>query len=317
MLSANIDVGLKHSLSIGYHENVEIRTAFVRVLYNILVQGTEFNNLSDAAVNEKYDELLDLLTSDTTLAAAMSAVCPSHELDELTISLLNIFETRGMSFVLLEALIKQEVEDTENESELLRRTCVATKMLSIYAKWKGSGYLKATLQKVLERLMTAANEINLELDPTRVSLPEELTNNAGQLQVVAKVFIDDIRASSSSIPPEFKKICSIISNAVMPRFPDAKYTAVGAFIFLRFFCPAIVAPEVEGLVATAPTKEMRRGLLLIAKVIQNLANNVLFGAKEPYMFPLNGFLAQNIYKVTTFLREISVSDGREKSYELS
>jgi len=51
---------------------------------------------------------------------------------------------------------------------------------------------------------------------------------------------------------------------------------------------------------------MRRGLLLIAKVIQNLANNVLFGAKEPYMYPLNSFLAQNIYKVTTFLREISV-----------
>jgi neurofibromin 1 len=60
LLSANIDVGLKHSLSIGYHENVEIRTAFVRVLYNILVQGTEFNNLSDTAVNEKYDELLDV-----------------------------------------------------------------------------------------------------------------------------------------------------------------------------------------------------------------------------------------------------------------
>jgi neurofibromin 1 len=58
LLSANIDVGLKHSLSIGYHENVEIRTAFVRVLYNILVQGTEFNNLSDTAVTEKYDELL-------------------------------------------------------------------------------------------------------------------------------------------------------------------------------------------------------------------------------------------------------------------
>jgi neurofibromin 1 len=60
LLSANIDVGLKHSLSIGYHENPDIRTAFVRVLYNILVQGTEFNNLSDAAVNEKYDKLLEV-----------------------------------------------------------------------------------------------------------------------------------------------------------------------------------------------------------------------------------------------------------------
>ena len=94
----------------------------------------------------------------------------------------------------------------------------------------------------------------------------------------------------------------------MPRFLEAKYTAVGAFIFLRFFCPAIVAPEAEGLVSTPPSKEMRRGLLLIAKIIQNLANNVLFGAKEPYMFPLNDFLTQNIYHVTTFLREISVSE---------
>jgi GTPase-activator protein for Ras-like GTPase len=92
----------------------------------------------------------------------------------------------------------------------------------------------------------------------------------------------------------------------MPRYSDAKYTAVGAFIFLRFFCPAIVAPEVEGLVSTTPSKEMRRGLTLIAKIIQNLANNVLFGAKEPYMYPLNDFLTQNIYRVTTFLREISV-----------
>lgn len=92
----------------------------------------------------------------------------------------------------------------------------------------------------------------------------------------------------------------------MKRFPEAKFTAVGAFIFLRFFCPAIVAPDVEGLISSAPSKEMRRGLLLIAKVVQNLANNVLFGAKEPYMFPLNDFLTQNIYRVTTFLREISV-----------
>ncbi|KAI2616374.1 GTPase [Hypomontagnella submonticulosa] len=306
LLSANIDVGLKYSLSIGYNENVEIRTAFVKVLYNILVQGTEFSNLSDKAVNEKYDELLELLTHDMNLAVAISTVCPSSEVEELTISMLNIFESRGLSFELMEALIKQEIEETENESEILRRNCVATKMLSIYAKWKGAGYLKATLQKVVERLMLTSKDLDLELDPTRISSQEELQKNALQLRIVAKVFIDDICASSANIPASFRKICSIISTAVMPRFQEAKYTAVGAFIFLRFFCPAIVAPEAENLVDTPPSKEMRRGLLLIAKVIQNLANNVLFGAKEPYMYPLNDFLTQNIYRVTTFLREISV-----------
>lgn len=68
-----------------------------------------------------------------------------------------------------------------------------------------------------------------------------------------------------------------------------------------------MAPEADNLVSASPTKEMRRGLLLIAKIIQNLANNVLFGTKEPYMFPLNPFLVQNIHIVTGFLREISVS----------
>ncbi|RYC65279.1 hypothetical protein CHU98_g953 [Xylaria longipes] len=297
LLSANIDVGLKHSLSIGYHENIEIRTAFVKVLYNILVQGTEFSTLSDKAVNEKYNTLLQLLTQDMSLVTAISTACPSSEVEELTVSLLNIFESRGRAFELMEALIKQEIEDTENEAEILRRNCVATKMLSIYAKWKGSHYLKTTLQKVVTKLMQTSQDLDLELDPSRLSSPEELQRNAMQLRVVAKVFIDDICASSVNIPPSFRKICNIISTAVMPRFQEAKYTAVGAFIFLRFFCPAIVAPESEKLVDEPPSKEMRRGLLLIAKVIQNLANNVLFGAKEPYMYPLNDFLTQNIYNV--------------------
>jgi neurofibromin 1 len=198
-------------------------------------------------------------------------------------------------------------------------------MLSVYAKWKGAAYLKATLQKVLERLVLTSKDLDLELDPARTASSEELQKNALQLRVVTKVFIDDICNSAAHIPVSFRKICSIvslvlpsssptsralmglqISTAVMKRFPEAKFTAVGAFIFLRFFCPAIVAPDAEGLIASAPSKEMRRGLLLIAKVVQNLANNVLFGAKEPYMFPLNDFLTQNIYRVTTFLREISV-----------
>ncbi|KAG5988396.1 hypothetical protein E4U52_006628 [Claviceps spartinae] len=63
LLSANIDVGLKHSLNIGYHENAEIRAAFVRVLCNTLNKGTEFNSLTDSAVSEKYTQLLHSLNS--------------------------------------------------------------------------------------------------------------------------------------------------------------------------------------------------------------------------------------------------------------
>ena len=195
---------------------------------------------------------------------------------------------------------------SDNETELLRRHSVTTKMLSAYARWNGGYYLRSTIQKTVEKLIKSSDKLNLELDPSRSASPEELHQNALQLQTVTEMFIDEICNSADRIPATFGRICHTIAVAVTPRFPEAKFTAVGAFIFLRYFCPAIVAPDAEGLIMSAPSKEMRRGLLLIAKVVQNLANNVLFGTKEQYMSPLNDFLAQNIYRVTAFLRDISV-----------
>jgi neurofibromin 1 len=46
------------------------------------------------------------------LTIALCDACPSSEVDEMTISLLNIFDSRGLGFVLLEALIEHEVEET-------------------------------------------------------------------------------------------------------------------------------------------------------------------------------------------------------------
>lgn len=99
----------------------------------------------------------------------------------------------------------------ENEAELLRRNCVTTKMLSVFAKWKGATYLRLTLQKVLERLIVTAQDLDLELDPARTGSSEELQKNALQLRVVTKVFIDDICGSAINIPISFRRICSIVS----------------------------------------------------------------------------------------------------------
>ena len=46
------------------------------------------------------------------LTIALCDACPSSEVDEMTISLLNIFDSRGLGFTLLEALIEHEVDET-------------------------------------------------------------------------------------------------------------------------------------------------------------------------------------------------------------
>ena len=70
----------------------------------------------------------------------------------------------------------------------------------------------ALLEKVLERLVLTSKDLDLELEPTRISSAEELQKNALQLRVVTKVFIDDICNSAGQTPVSFRKICSIVSG---------------------------------------------------------------------------------------------------------
>ena len=75
----------------------------------------------------------------------------------------------------------------------------------------------------------------------------------------------------------------------------------------RFISPAVVQPElVDVEVPKDDSDVIRRGLKVIAKVIQNLANNIFFG-KEQHMVPLNDFLHDNIVNVTRYLNDIVVS----------
>lgn len=58
--------------------------------------------------------------------------------------------------------------------------------------------------------MLTSKDLDLELDPARTASAEELEKNALQLQVVTKVFIDDICNSAAHIPVSFRKISNIV-----------------------------------------------------------------------------------------------------------
>lgn len=197
---------------------------------------------------------------------------------------------------------------TDSETELLRRTSIATRLLSVFAKQNGADYVRSVLQPVFIKLAEKPlEERTFELDPSKVGSGEDVSKNKQNVVSATELFLNAICASANEAPRAFREVCHCILTSVRERYPEAKYTAVGAFIFLRFFCPAIVSPESEGLIKSnvVVSRDMKRGHLIATKVIQNLANNVLFGAKETYMIVLNDFLTSNIYKVTSFLREIS------------
>lgn len=74
---------------------------------------------------------------------------------------------------------------------------------------------------------------------------------------------------------------------------------------MRFFCPAIVAPDSSKLVTVTVGPDSRRKLVLIAKVLQNLANGVRFGAKESYMTPFHAFIDENEERTKRFFEELA------------
>jgi len=82
--------------------------------------------------------------------------------------------------------------------------------------------------------------------------------------------------------------------------------AVGGFVFLRFFCPALVAPEAFGLWKGAINPSDRRSLILVSKIVQNMANGVSFGPKEPFMVPFNDLIEEKKPLMEKILETLSV-----------
>ena len=62
-----------------------------------------------------------------------------------------------------------------------------------------------------------------------------------------------------------------LHQSVRHKFPDAEevpYTAVSGFLFLRYFCAAILGPKLFGLWPTHPAHSKARSLTLVAKTLQ-------------------------------------------------
>ena len=88
---------------------------------------------------------------------------------------------------------------------------------------------------------------------------------------------------------------------------EVRYTVVAGFLFLRFFCPAILGPKLFSLARDHPPMKSARAFTLIAKTLQNLANLVEFGWKEEFMKDMNSFIIENLENMKHFLDKISVT----------
>jgi len=233
-----------------------------------------------------------------------------------------------------ELLVRDLSRSATMEANLLfRGNSLVTKALDAHMRRIGSDYLDRTLGEKLRDIV--ANDPNCEVDPNRVRSNEQLERNWSNLIGLTSSIWQAIAASVPNCPAGIRNILKHIRSCAEDRYGSfirtVKYTSVSGFLFLRFFCPAILNPKLFGLLdgmfspadaeavlteADHPPDRPRRTFTLIAKSLVVLGNLSKFGQKEPWMEPMNRFLTAASPEFKTFIEEVcSWSASRDPHHE--
>merc|ERR1712130_88378 len=115
-------------------------------------------------------------------------------------------------------------------------------------------------------------------------------------------------------------ICKQLKDLSKKKWPNAdRYqigSLIGGYIYLRFFNPVIVTPDYLGFVDVKPAKHMRRNLILLAKVLQNISNGILFGDKESYMGELNKFVLESREPLQDYFDKLVCVENLDEKIEI-
>lgn len=230
-------------------------------------------------------------------------VCPANEVEDFATALLHAFDSRGKSLQLIKDAISKEIEQTDTPAGLFRGNSVATKLLSIFVRSRGIQYLQSTLGPFLNNLVTNTEACVFEIEMDRLKDHEEISENTLKCKKCVEELIESLDRTEKLFPTSFREICVTILHSVEKKFPEAKEIALSGFFLLRFICPALVAPENEGLVDKELTKPVRRTLLLLAKILQHIANSTTM---KTLVVPDGPWVEEKNERLLSIIRNLAV-----------
>ena len=109
----------------------------------------------------------------------------------------------------------------------------------------------------------------------------------------------------------------VMAKEKWPEITDSQTNAImGGFFFLRFLNPIIVTPDGHNITSKKCGKVPRRNLTLVAKVLQNLSNGVVFGAKEAFFTPVNSYIEGNAKRLENLFGKLSNVEDVDEAMEM-
>jgi GTPase-activator protein for Ras-like GTPase len=151
-----------------------------------------------------------------------------------------------------EQLVRDLSRSATMEANLLfRGNSLITRALDAHMRRLGRDYLEATLGARLRKICD--RDFDCEVDPGKVKSPEHLDRNWNSLIQLTSSIWKAIIASAEDCPAQLRVLFRHIRSCAEDRYGSfirtVKYTSVSGFLFLRFFCPAILNPKLFGLLS--------------------------------------------------------------------
>ena len=149
-----------------------------------------------------------------------------------------------------EQLVREIGRNATVEANLLfRGNTLLTKALDYHMKRLGKEYLQDTIGEKLKDIVD--RDLECEVDPNKVPSNQDLERNWRRLIVHTEDIWESISASANRCPIELRIIFRHIRGCAEDRYGDflrtVRYSSVSGFLFLRFFCPAVLNPKLFGL----------------------------------------------------------------------
>ncbi|XP_066509580.1 ras GTPase-activating protein 1-like [Hoplias malabaricus] len=254
---------------------------------------------------EEYNEFKELiLQKDFHVIYALAHVC-GQDRTLLASILLRIFRHERAEASLLRTLNDREINMEDEATTLFRATTLASTLMEQYMKATATPFVHHALKDTILKIMESKQ--SCELNPSKLEKNEDVNLNLTSLLTILSELVEKIFMAAEILPPTLRFIYGCLQKSVQQKWPTnttMRTRVVSGFVFLRLICPAILNPRMFNIIADPPSPTAGRTLTLVAKSVQNLANLVEFGAKEPYMEGVNPFIKNNKQRMIMFLDEL-------------
>ncbi|XP_068520889.1 ras GTPase-activating protein 1-like isoform X3 [Anas acuta] len=254
---------------------------------------------------EEYSEFKELiLQKELHVVYALSHVC-GQDRTLLAGILLKIFLHEKLESLLLRTLNDKEISMEDEATTLFRATTLASTLMEQYMKATATRFVHHALKDCILKIMESKQ--SCELNPSKLEKNEDINTNLAHLLSILSELVEKIFMAAEILPPTLRYIYGCLQKSVQNKWPTnttMRTRVVSGFVFLRLICPAILNPRMFNIISDSPSPTAARTLTLVAKSVQNLANLVEFGAKEPYMEGVNPFIKSNKHRMIMFLDEL-------------